>query len=388
MTQRRTVSIFGATGSVGQSTLDLVRRAPEQFEVLALTARSNVVDLVEAAVATGAKLAVVADDSQYLALKAALAGTGIDAAAGPDALIEAARMGADWTMAAIVGCAGLMPTLAALESGGTVALANKESLVSAGDLMTSTARSSGAALLTVDSEHNAVFQCLDQTAPRAVRRIILTASGGPFRSLSATEMAQVTPEMAVRHPNWDMGAKISVDSATMMNKGLEVIEAHHLFAMPSERIDVIIHPQSVIHSMVEYIDGSVLAQLGTPDMRTPIAHALAWPERMETPVASLNLAQVGRLDFEEPDEVRFPALRLAREALVAGGAKPAILNAANEAAVAAFLTRRIGFCDIAAIVERVLDRYGPPDPATVADILMIDGEARHVAEAMMESEFA
>jgi 1-deoxy-D-xylulose-5-phosphate reductoisomerase len=388
MTQPRTLSVFGATGSVGQSTLDLVRRAPDRFEVLALTARHNVVDLAEAAIATKAKLAVVADDAHYAALKAALVGTGIEAAAGPNALIEAARVGADWTMAAIVGCAGLMPTLAALESGSTVALANKESLVSAGDLMTSAARSSGATLLTVDSEHNAIFQCMDQTAPRAVRRIILTASGGPFRSWSGAEMAKVTPEMAVKHPNWDMGAKISVDSATMMNKGLEVIEAHHLFAMASARIDVIIHPQSVIHSMVEYIDGSVLAQLGTPDMRTPIAHALAWPERMETPVASLNLAQVGRLDFEEPDPLRFPALRLAREALEAGGAKPAILNAANEAAVAAFLARRIGFCDIAAIVERVLDRYNPSSPVSVAEVLAIDGEARRVADAMMESEFA
>jgi 1-deoxy-D-xylulose-5-phosphate reductoisomerase len=332
---------------------------------------------------------VVADDSHYGALKAALSGTGIEAAAGASALIEAAQRGADWTMAAIVGCAGLMPTLAALAGGKTVALANKESLVSAGDLMTTAAKASGATLLTVDSEHNAIFQCLDQTAPRAVRRIILTASGGPFREMSTKAMAAVTPEMAVKHPNWDMGAKISVDSATMMNKGLEVIEAHHLFALPSDRIDVIIHPQSVIHSMVEYIDGSVLAQLGTPDMRTPIAHALAWPDRMETPVASLNLAQVGRLDFEEPDPVRFPALRLAREALIAGGAKPAILNAANEAAVAAFLNRRTGFCDIAVIVERVLQRYDPPAPEMVADVLAIDGEARRVASAMMtESELA
>ncbi|MEY2926394.1 MAG: hypothetical protein RL367_871 [Pseudomonadota bacterium] len=389
MTERRSITVFGATGSVGQSTLDLVRRAPARFEVLALTARHNVAALAQAAIATNAKLAVVADDSHYGALKAALSGTGIEAAAGASALIEAAQRGADWTMAAIVGCAGLMPTLAALAGGKTVALANKESLVSAGDLMTTAAKASGATLLTVDSEHNAIFQCLDQTAPRAVRRIILTASGGPFREMSTKAMAAVTPEMAVKHPNWDMGAKISVDSATMMNKGLEVIEAHHLFALPSDRIDVIIHPQSVIHSMVEYIDGSVLAQLGTPDMRTPIAHALAWPDRMETPVASLNLAQVGRLDFEEPDPVRFPALRLAREALIAGGAKPAILNAANEAAVAAFLNRRTGFCDIAVIVERVLQRYDPPAPEMVADVLAIDGEARRVASAMMtESELA
>ncbi len=388
MSDRRSISVFGATGSVGQSTLDLVRRAPDRFSVLALTARHNVADLATSAIATKAQLAVVADESCYSDLKSALAGTGIEAAAGPAALVEAARRGADWTMAAIVGCAGLMPTLAALEAGKTVALANKESLVSAGDLMTSAAKAFSATLLTVDSEHNAIFQCLDQTAPHAVRRIILTASGGPFRQMSAEAMAAVTPEMAVKHPNWDMGAKISIDSATMMNKGLEVIEAHHLFALPSDQIDVIIHPQSVIHSMVEYIDGSVLAQLGTPDMRTPIAHALAWPDRMETPVASLNLAQVGRLDFEEPDEVRFPALRLARAALVAGGAKPAILNAANEAAVAAFLARRIGFCDIASIVERVLDRYNPPAPATVAEVLAIDAEARAVADTMMESEFA
>jgi 1-deoxy-D-xylulose-5-phosphate reductoisomerase len=288
-------------------------------------------------------------------------------------------------MAAIVGCAGLAPTMAALEGGKTVALANKESLVSAGDLMMARARATGATLLTVDSEHNAIFQCLDATAPRAVRRIILTASGGPFRTMSLAEMANATPEMAVKHPNWDMGAKISVDSATMMNKGLEVIEAHHLFNLPSNQIDVIIHPQSVIHSMVEYIDGSVLAQLGTPDMRTPIAHALAWPERMETPVASLNLAQVGKLEFEDPDSVRFPALRLAREALEAGGAKPAILNAANEVAVAAFLGRRITFGAIATIVEATLGRYQAPRPATLEDVLAIDGEARRVATQSLES---
>ncbi len=384
----RTLSIFGATGSVGASTLDLVTRNANQFDVLALTANTNVPDLAEAAIKSQAKIAVIADGTRYVALKSALSGTGIEAAAGQGALIEAAKMGADWTMAAIVGCAGLAPTVAALEGGKSVALANKESLVSAGALMTSVAREKSATLLTVDSEHNAIFQCLDATAPKAVRRIILTASGGPFRELGHNAMAAVTPEMAVKHPNWEMGAKISVDSATMMNKGLEVIEAHYLFDMPSEKIVVIIHPQSVIHSMVEYIDGSVLAQLGTPDMRTPIAHALAWPERMETPVASLNLAQIGRLDFEEPDPDRFPALRLARAALEAGGAKPAILNAANEAAVAAFLERRIGFTAIAAIVERVLGRYSPPSPASIQDVLAIDAEARRVADAMMESEFA
>ncbi len=384
----RTLTIFGATGSVGASTLDLVARNADQFEVVALTANANVPDLAEAAIKAKAKIAVIADESRYAALKEALAGTGIEAAAGPAALIESAHMGADWTMAAIVGCAGLAPTMAALEGGKTVALANKESLVSAGALMTSAAKANGATLLTVDSEHNAIFQCMDATAPRAIRRIILTASGGPFRDMSRSAMAAATPDMAVKHPNWEMGAKISVDSATMMNKGLEVIEAYHLFSLPSAQIEVLIHPQSVIHSMVEYIDGSVLAQLGTPDMRTPIAHALAWPNRMETPVASLNLAQIGRLEFEEPDPVRFPALRLAREALEAGGARPAILNAANEAAVAAFLARRIGFNDIAAIVERVLERYAPPPPASIQEVLAIDSAARQIAAQAMESELA
>jgi 1-deoxy-D-xylulose-5-phosphate reductoisomerase len=385
MAMTRTLSIFGATGSVGASTLDLVTRNTDQFEVLALTANSNVAGLAAAATQSRAKLAVVADEAHYGALKEALSGTGIEAAAGPTALLDAARMGADWTMAAIVGCAGLAPTMAALEGGKTVALANKESLVSAGDLMMAKVRSMGATLLTVDSEHNAIFQCLDATAPRAVRRIILTASGGPFRTLSLAEMADATPEMAVKHPNWDMGAKISVDSATMMNKGLEVIEAHHLFALPSTQIDVIIHPQSVIHSMVEYIDGSVLAQLGTPDMRTPIAHALAWPERMETPVASLNLAQVGKLEFEDPDPIRFPALRLARAAMEAGGANPAILNAANEVAVAAFLARKVSFGTIPSIVEATLDRYDAPAPTTLDDVLVLDSEARRQAEQVMES---
>jgi 1-deoxy-D-xylulose-5-phosphate reductoisomerase len=380
----RSLTIFGATGSVGVSTLDLVTRNADQFEVLALTANTNVQALAEAAVKTRAKVAVISEESLYGALRKALAGSGVEAAAGQGALLDVARMGADWTMAAIVGCAGLAPTMAALEGGKTVALANKESLVSAGDIMTSTAKASDATLLTVDSEHNAIFQCMDSTAPRAVRRVILTASGGPFRDMSFADMATVTPEMAVKHPKWDMGAKISVDSATMMNKGLEVIEAHHLFALPSHQIDILVHPQSVIHSMVEYVDGSVLAQLGTPDMRTPIAHALAWPERMETPVAPLDLVQIARLDFEAPDPVRFPALRLARSALEAGGAKPAILNAANEAAVAAFLARRIGFTEIAAIVESVLGLYDPAAPASISDVLAIDSEARRLAETQME----
>lgn len=384
MTLRKTLTILGATGSVGQSTLDLVLRDPDRFEVVALTANTNVEGLARDARATRAQLAVVADASQLDALESALAGSGVATAAGPEAVVAAARMGADWTMAAIVGCAGLSPVMAALEGGRTVALANKEALVSAGEIMMAAARASGAKLLPVDSEHNAVFQCLDQSAPRGVKRIILTASGGPFRAESLEFMAKVTPAMAVKHPNWSMGAKISVDSATMMNKGLELIEAHHLFGLPSAQLDIVVHPQSVVHSMVEYLDGSVIAQLGTPDMRTPIAYALAWPERMETPVAGLDLTAVGRLDFEAPDPLRFPCLTLARQAMEAGGGRAAILNAANEVAVAAFLDSQLGFVEIAAIVAAVLDRYAPPAPHSLADVLAIDAESRRLAGAMIE----
>ena len=385
MTSRKSVTILGATGSVGQSTLDLILRDPQGFEVVALTAHSDVEGLAKAARATSAKCAVIVDEARFADLKAALSGTGIHVAAGEGSVIDAARRGADWTMAAIVGCAGLMPVLAALEGGKTLAFANKEALVSAGTLMMDAASHSGATLLPVDSEHNAIFQCLDRSAPKGVGRIVLTASGGPFRTTPLAEMAKATPEQAIAHPNWSMGAKISVDSATMMNKGLELIEAHHLFSMPPEQLDVVIHPQSVIHSMVEYIDGSVLAQLGPADMRIPIAHTLAWPERMDTPCERLDLTSVGRLDFEAPDLQRFPALKLAREAMVAGGAAPAILNAANEVAVAAFLGREIAFGDIGAIVARVLDRYGPSAPGSIADVLAIDAEARGHASAIMES---
>ena len=385
MTSCKTVTILGATGSVGQSTLDLVLRSPGAFEVIALTARTDVDGLAKAARATSAKCAVIGDESRFADLKSALSGTGIHVAAGEAAVVDAARRGADWTMAAIVGCAGLMPVMAALEGGKTLAFANKEALVSAGSLMMDAASASGATLLPVDSEHNAIFQCLDRSAPRGIARIILTASGGPFRTIAFAEMAKATPEQAVAHPNWSMGAKISVDSATMMNKGLELIEAHHLFAMPSERLDVVIHPQSVIHSMVEYVDGSVLAQLGAADMRIPIAHTLAWPERMETPCERLDLLEVGRLDFEAPDLDRFPALRLAREAMIAGGAAPGILNASNEIAVAAFLGRYIAFGDISGVVARVLDRYGPAAPTTLGDVLAIDAEARRLASLILES---
>jgi len=288
-------------------------------------------------------------------------------------------------MAAIVGCAGLRPTMAALRCGGTVALANKESLVSAGALMMDAARASGATLLPVDSEHNAIFQCLAGSRMEDVARIILTASGGPFRTLAYDDMRGLTPAQAVAHPNWSMGAKISVDSATMMNKGLEFIEASHLFPIGLEKIEILVHPQSVIHSMVEYRDRSTLAQLGSPDMRIPIAHALAWPERIATPCQPLDLARIGRLDFEAPDPVRFPALRLARAAAEAGGLAPAILNAANEVAVAAFLNGEIGFLDIAAIVEDVLDRYSVPAPTEIEEVLAADEQARGIArQAMME----
>ena len=388
MPTRRTVTILGATGSIGTSTLDLVERSPERFEIVALTAQRDVDGLAAAARRTRARLAVIGDPACYPALRDALAGTDTETAAGLEAIVDAARTGADWTMAAIVGTAGLKPTMAALEQGRTVALANKESLVSAGGLMMRAARAAGATLLPVDSEHNAVFQCFPHEDAGRVRRVILTASGGPFRTATREAMARVTPAEAVKHPNWSMGAKISVDSATLMNKGLELIEAHHLFPVGHERLAVLVHPQSVVHSMVEYVDGSVLAQLGTPDMRTPIAHTLAWPERMATPCPALDLAKVGRLDFEEPDFDRFPALGLALAALREGGARPAVLNAANEVAVAAFLAGRIGFLDIALTVEKALARYRPAAPATIDDVFAIDAEARRVAQAATELQTA
>ena len=372
----RSVTILGATGSVGTSTLDLVEREPERFRVHALTANCDVERLAAAARRTDAALAVVADEACLPALRDALAGTRTEVAGGRAAVIEAAGSGADWTMGAIVGCTGLEPVMAAVATGGTVVLANKEPLVSAGDLVLAAAKASGATLLPADSEHNAIFQCLDADRIERVRRIVLTASGGPFRDWTTEAMAKVTPEQAVAHPNWSMGAKISVDSATMMNKGLELIEAARLFPVPTDAIEIVVHKQSVIHSMVDYVDGSMLAQLGPSDMRVPIAHCLAWPDRMATPMAPLDLVALGRLDFEAPDAVRFPALRLAREALEDGGAAPAILNAANEIAVAAFLARRIGFLEIAAIVEDMLTRYRPPAPETLDAVVAIDAEAR------------
>ncbi|MBY0301308.1 MULTISPECIES: 1-deoxy-D-xylulose-5-phosphate reductoisomerase [Sphingomonas] len=375
----RTVTILGATGSVGTSTLDLVEREPERFRVRALTAHRDVAKLAAAAIRTRAEQAVVADEGCLPALRDALAGTGIAAAGGEQAVCEAAGSGADWTMGAIVGCAGLRPVLAAIERGGTVVLANKEPLVSAGAIVMAAARDHGAAVLPADSEHNAIFQCLDMARPERVRRIILTASGGPFRDWSLDRMASVTPAQAVAHPNWSMGAKISIDSATMMNKGLELIEAAVLFPVEPARIEIVIHRQSVIHSMVDYVDGSMLAQLGPSDMRVPIAHCLAWPDRMATPMEPLDLVKLGRLDFEAPDPVRFRSLALARAAVETGGARPAILNAANEVAVAAFLAGNIAFLEIAAIVDDTLQRYDPAAPDTLDEVLHVDARAREFA---------
>jgi 1-deoxy-D-xylulose-5-phosphate reductoisomerase len=374
------VTVLGSTGSVGRSTVDLLARAPDRFAVVALTAHRDVAALAAQAVALKAKRAVVADPAAYDDLKAALAGTGIETAAGPEAVVEAAQMDADWVMSSIVGAAGLAPTLAAIRQGKTIGLANKETLVSAGALMTQEVAKAGATLIPVDSEHSAIFQVFEPARADKVARLILTASGGPFRTRTLDQMRDVTPEQAVAHPNWSMGAKISVDSATMMNKGLETIEAMFLFPVGAERIDVIVHPQSVVHSMVEYIDGSILAQLGTPDMRTPIAVALAWPDRMAAPVPRLDFKKSANLTFEDPDFERFPALRIARDVLREGGAAPTLLNAANEVAVAAFLARRIGFLDIVACVEAVLAETRPPAPGDLDAVAELDRTARRKAE--------
>lgn len=373
------VTVQGSTGSVGQSTLDVIRHHRNRFAVEALVAGQKVDALIRDALEFRPRLAVIADPSGYEALKQGLAGTGIDVAAGPQAVIEAALRPVDVLMAAIVGAAGLPPTLAALEQGTTVAFANKEVLVSAGDLVMATAARTGARLLPVDSEHNAIFQVFEAEARGAIDKILLTASGGPFRTWSATAMAGATPAQAVAHPNWSMGAKISVDSATMMNKGLELIEAHYLFDMPETRIDVLIHPQSVIHSAVVYCDGSVLAQMGSPDMRTPIAYALGWPERLAVPVPKLDLIALAQLTFEAPDEIRFPALRLARQVLRDGRGTPTLLNAANEVAVAAFLAHRLPFDGIAETVIRVLERVPGQVPESLETVLALDAAARAAA---------
>lgn len=380
----RTISIFGATGSIGASTLDLIRSNPGDWRVVALSAHCSAKKLASLAREFGAQVAVVSDETCLPELREALAGTNIQALGGAQALCDAAAIEADLTVAAIVGCAGLAPTMAAIARGGVVALANKEALVSAGEVMTAAVARHGATLLPVDSEHNAIFQCLEGGKLEDVRWITLTASGGPFRTKTMAELDAATPAQAVAHPNWDMGAKISVDSATMMNKGLEYIEAFHLFPVGLERLRIIVHPQSVIHSMVEYRDGSTLAQLGPSDMRVPIASTLAYPARMDTNCQPLNLAAIGELTFFAPDEERFPATRLAREAANAGGAAPAVLNASNEVAVAAFLAGQIKFTQISAIVGRTLDHLVLPAPQTLSDVLAVDAEARVRAEEMLQ----
>jgi len=383
------VSVLGATGSIGQSTIDLLRRHRDRFAVEALTAHRNAADLARDAIDLGARFAAIADPSQLGALKSALAGTGIEAGAGPSALIEAAERPASWVMAAMSGAAGLGPTLAAVDRGAIIALANKECLVCAGTIFMRRAAKAGATILPVDSEHNALFQALSAGRREDIARITLTASGGPFRDWSFERIAAATPEQALKHPNWSMGPKITIDSASMMNKGLEIIEAHHLFALPSERIGVVVHPQSIIHGMIEFRDRSVVAQLGVPDMRTPIAHCLAWPERIDGPAAALDLAQIGQLTFQAPDATRFPALALARRALGAGSGLSAVLNAANEEAVAAFLDRRIGFGGIARLVEATMDgaeRAGAAhlaDDGSAEDAVSVDHDARNRARTLL-----
>ena len=379
------VSVLGSTGSVGCSTIDLLSQAPSRFRVEVLVGGRNVARLAEQALALRAAHAVIADEGGLEELRARLAGSGTAAGAGRQAVCEAASRPVDWTMSAITGAAGLAPTLEAIRGGRAVALANKEALVCAGDVMLRAVRDAGATLLPVDSEHNAIFQAMADRQTAQVEGITLTASGGPFRTASVEEMEQAGPEAALRHPVWSMGAKITIDSASMFNKGLEVIEAARLFGLPGERIEVLVHPQSVVHGMVRYSDGSVLAQLGAPDMRIPIAHALAWPERMPTSSPRLDLAAIGRLEFEAPDPVRFPALRLARAALREGGAAPAILSAANEIAVEAFLVRRIGFLDIARLVERVIGEIGEQSADRLDAVLYWDQEARRIAAQQVAS---
>jgi 1-deoxy-D-xylulose-5-phosphate reductoisomerase len=383
----RSVTLLGATGSIGSSTVDLLRQEPGRYRVEAVTAHRNAVALARLAREFGARFAAVADPAAYDALKDALSGSGIEAGAGAEAVVEAAQRPADWVMAAITGATSLRPTLAAAKRGATVALANKECLVCAGALFMRQAAAAGACVLPVDSEHNAIFQALGAGRREDVRRIILTASGGPFRTLPLEAIRKVTLEQALKHPTWTMGQKVTIDSATLMNKGLELIEAHHLFALAPEALDVVVHPQSVIHGLVEYRDGSVVAQLGSPDMRIPIAHCLAWPARMGTPAARLDLARLATLTFEEPDPIRFPALALARRALAVGGAAPTILNAANEIAVREFIDRKLGFGGIPALVEATLDaaeRQGAmAEPQSVEEALAVDHNARRLAANLL-----
>jgi 1-deoxy-D-xylulose-5-phosphate reductoisomerase len=385
--QPRSVTLLGATGSIGSSTADLLRRDPDRYAVEAVTAHHDASALARLARELGARFAAVADEAAYAELKSELAGSGIEVAAGAAAMVEAAQRPADWVMAAITGAASLAPTLAAAERGATVALANKECLVCAGALFMRRAASRGATVLPVDSEHNAIFQALGAGRREDIRRIVLTASGGPFRTWPLEAIRKVTVEQALKHPTWSMGPKVTIDSATLMNKGLELIEAHHLFALRPDELDVLVHPQSIVHGLVEFRDGSVIAQLGSPDMRIPIAHCLAWPVRMATPAPRLDLAQVTNLSFEEPDLTRFPALGIARQALAAGGSAPTVLNAANEVAVREFIAGRLGFCGIASLVESALNaaqRSGDTaEPQSVEAALAIDHNARRLAADLL-----
>jgi 1-deoxy-D-xylulose-5-phosphate reductoisomerase len=383
----RRITVLGATGSIGDSTMDLLRAAPERYQVEALTANSNVAGLVALAKEFRARFVAVADPSLLATLRAALAGTGIASGAGEGAIIEAAQRPADWLMAAISGAAGLKPALAAVDRGTTVALANKECLVCAGDFFMQRAAKAGACILPADSEHNALFQALGSGNREELTRVIITASGGPFRTWAAGDIEQATLAQALKHPNWSMGQKITIDSASMMNKGLEVIEAAYLFALSPDEIDVLVHPQSIIHGMVEFSDRSVVAQLGAPDMRTPIAHCLGWPERIKGPAAKLDLAKIGQLTFEEPDFIRFPGLRLAYEALRTGNGVTTVYNAANEVAVAAFISEKIRFGAIARLVEATMERWirsGNLAPLSSADdAISIDHDARNMAATLL-----
>ena len=383
----RSVTLLGATGSIGASTIDLIKRERERYRVEAVSANTNAAALAALAREVGARFAAVGDEASYRDLKSALSGSGIEAGAGESALVEAAQRPAQWVIGAITGAAGLRPTLAAAERGAIVALANKETLVCAGGLFMRRAAAAGATVLPVDSEHNALFQAMSAGRREDVRRVILTASGGPFRTWTAAQIRGATLEQALKHPNWSMGPKVTIDSATLMNKGLEVIEAFHLFALKPDEIDVVVHAQSVIHGLVEFRDGSFIAQLGSPDMRIPIAHCLAWPERIDGPAPRLDLAEVATLSFERPDLERFPALALARQALEAGGGAPTVLNAANEVAVGEFLAKRLGFAGISALVEAALaaavKRGLTREPASVDDALAIDHDSRLLTRELL-----
>ena len=379
MSHSKIITILGSTGSIGESSVKLLKLHQDKFQVAALTANSNVAKLAAQAKELNAKLAVIADESLYQELKSALSGTNIAVAAGMEALIEAAEIKSDIVIAAIVGSAGLPPTMAAIKKGKIIALANKECLVCAGDIVMAEANKHGAKIIPVDSEHSAIFQIIDLQRPETIEKIILTASGGPFRNFSQQQMQKVTVADALKHPIWNMGAKISIDSATMMNKGLEIIEAWHLFPVSEPQIEVLIHPESVIHSMVSYIDGSILAQLGTPDMSTPIAVALAYPERIKSCSTPLDFSKISTLNFASPDLERFPALSLARAALKSGGNAPAILNAANEVAVARFLNHEIGFLDIVRITSETLAKIPNAALNSIEDVLEIDFQSRQIA---------